>query len=395
MEKKAEDCYFFLNGYCSKGSSCEFRHAEGIQDRPICVAWLLEKCADPNCPNRHPTVPRQKDGSRTVCFYNQSCTRPDCPFFHQGTIASPATPRSDQETPLVADLATPRDGSKAAPAPATVPTSAAVPPAGPARLAGPIRPRKKGAVLTDLSPRWQQQEGSAAGRQQDAGPKQGFVKSLDEILKEKEDQEKGVKAPQVAKPKAVEAKQAPAPAPQAAKERSGRPQLPQMSAQRSTNNGPEQQRQADGRNRRSAGAPPQKNSQSTTTTSRPSFGVKSLDELLTEREGGAPAAGEQKQATASAAGAKGRSTASTATSPAGVKRAREESVATAKALPQPQQKQQKAEPVAAPPKQQQTTQAEEEDDFEKELEEIGIEDIDGTDDTNFDDDDDLSELLAE
>jgi uncharacterized protein YdaU (DUF1376 family) len=78
--------------------------------------------------------------------------------------------------------------------------------------------------------------------------------------------------------------------------------------------------------------------------------VKSLDELMRE--------GATKQATASAAGAK----------EGGVKRPREESAATTKALPQPQQKQQKPEPVAS---------TNEDDDFEKELEEIGIDDING------------------
>ncbi|ELR13652.1 uncharacterized protein ACA1_038370 [Acanthamoeba castellanii str. Neff] len=371
--KKTEDCYFFLNGYCSKG----------VKDRPICTNWLLEKCNDPDCTDRHPTLPRQKDGSRTLCFYNQACTRPDCPFFHVGTTASPATPRPDQESELTAGL-TPREASKTTSI-TTSPTATISPvmkTAAGARLAsGPVRPpRKRGTALPDLPPRDRVTAVGETGngaKDSAAAPKQSFVKSFEEILKEKEDQEKGIKPsePRQSRTEAVDNvrnKRAPATQQQQQPEkarpaRSERPQLPQMSSQRtSTNDQAPRGGEANGRQRparqqkNSAGSPSQ------APAARPSFGVKSLDELMRE--------GAIKQATASAAGAK----------EGGVKRPREESAATTKALPQPQQKQQKPEPVAS---------TNEDDDFEKELEEIGIDDINGAAEPF--DDAELDELLAE
>lgn len=96
--KKLEDCHFFLSGHCAKvktrttipqslppfpnkrgkddllltfalssainislmkGDGCDYRHKAAVKFQPICTQWLCGKCAEPNCPNRHPTLPRQ------------------------------------------------------------------------------------------------------------------------------------------------------------------------------------------------------------------------------------------------------------------------------------------------------------------------------------------------
>jgi hypothetical protein len=243
-----------------------------------------------------------------------------------------------------------------------------------ARLAsGPVRPqRKKGMALPELPPRDRLSGGAENGAKEGGATKQSFVKSFEEILKEKEGQTKDVK-PEPKKPKSEvisnTGKRAPLQQAEKAKPaKSARPQLPQMTSQRTSIND-QTKKAGDATNGRQRGGQRQNNSgpSAQAPAARPSFGVKSLDELMKE--------GANKQATASAAGAK----------ETGVKRPREESAATTKALPQPQQKQQRAEPVVAA--------ATEDDEFERELEEIGIDDVNGTAEPF--DDDELNELLAE
>eukprot|EP01087_Luapelamoeba_hula_P013949 TRINITY_DN402_c0_g1_i1.p1 TRINITY_DN402_c0_g1~~TRINITY_DN402_c0_g1_i1.p1 ORF type:complete len:427 (-),score=118.28 TRINITY_DN402_c0_g1_i1:42-1322(-) len=81
--KPVTDCHFHSLGFCNKGPSCEFRHVHANQIAPICNEWLIEKCANIDCPSRHPTIPRQPDGARIPCLYGVRCARADqCLYYH-------------------------------------------------------------------------------------------------------------------------------------------------------------------------------------------------------------------------------------------------------------------------------------------------------------------------
>ncbi|XP_052263757.1 uncharacterized protein LOC127866930 isoform X2 [Dreissena polymorpha] len=74
-----QDCHFFYNSSCIKGSSCPFRHVEEARSSTIsCPQWLQGGCLTPKCPNRHPEL-------KPVCYYESQpggCTRPACQFRH-------------------------------------------------------------------------------------------------------------------------------------------------------------------------------------------------------------------------------------------------------------------------------------------------------------------------
>jgi len=88
------DCFFFLQGTCSKGDGCEFRHSEIARLNPsICKFWLASKCKNPMCGFKHPPIPAQvysslsgtKDKSKIPCYYEtqpSGCQKDDCPYLH-------------------------------------------------------------------------------------------------------------------------------------------------------------------------------------------------------------------------------------------------------------------------------------------------------------------------
>lgn len=312
----------------------------------------------------------QKDGTRTLCFFNQSCTRPDCPFLHTGTITSPATAHPDKETALTEGL-TPRDAKTA-----TKPDTAAVPPkrgtATPAVTAGegprkPVRPqpqqqqKKKGAVPELMPLRTQPRKKNGAGSKEGNGeaPRQGFVKSFEEIMKEKNEEATNAKKKQSSPPANANTGSKRAPpqeaASQKAKPTAGRAPIPSMSAKRAPTREAAKKRQPNS-GQKSASPSAQ------TTAPRVNF-VKSLDELMQQREGTGPAKTPKAAAVS------------------GVKRPREEAPPTSKAA----SPQKHAKPTPPP---------EDEFDVEQELNDIGADDIDA----NGDDvplDDELKELLGE
>jgi len=389
MDKKLEDCHFFVVGHCSKGNGCEFRHMEEIKGNPICVKWLLEKCHNTKCPNRHPTLPRQKDGTRTLCFYNQACTRSDCTFFHTGTTTSPATARPDSETPLTKPLQ-PRDPqTKSAVAVASTAVTPAVPTILPPRLEAskPIRPQQKKAkdAVPDLMPprggqhRLNGNDLSGGGEGKAAPSGKTFVKSFQEIMKEKEKETSASKDNTQPQQKAPDTKvkvnnkaaaaQRPGGANKTKQEDSQRGQIP---TENNAKNGPHRKvgsQKVTGKQPPPAAVqtaaeqkkPPTRNSSTTTPTaasSRPSFGV-SLGKLLQERQ--------------AEAASKALPTAAVAPTPtaSGGKRAREDPPATAKAVEQRKQKQQRRIPAtAAQPATAASDEGQQDFDIEQELAQI-------------------------
>jgi hypothetical protein len=63
-----KDCYFFLDGKCTKGENCEFRHcSEALTTSVVCAKW--PRCENLTCPHRHlpikPTPSTIIGGQRT------------------------------------------------------------------------------------------------------------------------------------------------------------------------------------------------------------------------------------------------------------------------------------------------------------------------------------------
>jgi len=345
--KKLEDCHFFLSGHCAKGDGCDYRHKAAVKFQPICTQWLCGKCAEPNCPNRHPTLPRQKDGARTVCFYNQGCTKPECTFFHTGTVISPAAQQKPQDqtiTPL-----------------ASTTTQDAVAPLAQASAAAAGR-RKKATTssILDLPPRLEQRKTpSAAPPEPDSAvaskgtKKHSFVKPFEEIMKEKGLQPAAEKSQ--TQTKATTKVVPPETAEQAKKTVGGRGKGTRMPAS--------QKPQPEHKSRSERITP---TTETTPPSSKPNFGVKSLNELMLERKEKKP----QEDAV-------------------GVKRPREESHSTAQATSPPKQKQTKTEPSGDPSSKtpQQVPENEDEDDLELDIAPGSMDE--------FIDDDELNTLLEE
>jgi hypothetical protein len=72
MSKKI--CEFFLKGNCKFGAKCRFLHPQNIQSNQMQMPMQIQ---GPN-PQSHI---HQKNSVCTF-FLKNSCTRPNCPFFH-------------------------------------------------------------------------------------------------------------------------------------------------------------------------------------------------------------------------------------------------------------------------------------------------------------------------
>jgi len=86
-QKKFTDCFWFLQGQCTKGTACEYRHSEAAVDNTtVCKFWTEGKCTNEQCIFRHPSgVQATKDRSQIGCiFFKQgTCTKgATCPFSH-------------------------------------------------------------------------------------------------------------------------------------------------------------------------------------------------------------------------------------------------------------------------------------------------------------------------
>jgi len=182
--KKQIDCHFNMLGQCTKGDSCEFRHYKGNYSSPVCSAWLKEECDDPNCLLRHPTLPRRPDGGRILCNYDKTCTKREaCPFLH-----------SD----MISDLPAATDSAEAAPNGQNAKSASKRPQPQREKRARPKRQK------ASLKPAGRAPAVSPLTTAQEEKPKAKFVKSFEQIMKEKEEDEQGTQqseAPAAAKKK--------------------------------------------------------------------------------------------------------------------------------------------------------------------------------------------------
>jgi len=85
-EKQITDCYWFLQGQCAKGEACEYRHQpEALQTATTCAAWTEGKCKNLACTLRHPSGAQPKARGNVVCYYftHGGCMKgSSCPFSH-------------------------------------------------------------------------------------------------------------------------------------------------------------------------------------------------------------------------------------------------------------------------------------------------------------------------
>ncbi|KAL6044298.1 Zinc finger CCCH domain-containing protein 34 [Balamuthia mandrillaris] len=272
------DCHFFVAGEhgCSKGQECEFRHSQAAKDNPkVCKFWLQEDCLDPDCTFRHPTLPRQKDGSRTFCYYQSTgrCTRRAvCAFYHgdepPGKLVYAALLQPDLvEQPTQLPSQKQSAGS-------------------PAATLTPLPSTQSSSSSTSTTP-------AAESTNNNPSKKRKFVKSLEELLQEKgeaqttaptspapkEDRKGKAKADteimtqSTAKTEESQSNKKPRLAQQQQREQAATGQIAA-----STSGGG---RKADGRVARRAKSPATNGGSGGT---RPSFGVKSLNEILKERD---------------------------------------------------------------------------------------------------------------
>jgi len=102
-EKSLTDCFFFLQGSCTKGASCEYRHSSNaLLTQNFCRYWPLGQCRNVNCIFRHPTNTVQK---KVPCYYFQhgSCSKGvACPFSH--VLSSPVPPTNPDSIVVPDDL---------------------------------------------------------------------------------------------------------------------------------------------------------------------------------------------------------------------------------------------------------------------------------------------------
>lgn len=89
-EKQITDCYWFLQGQCAKGEACEYRHQpEALQTTTTCAAWTEGKCKNIACILRHPSGAQPKARGNVVCYYftHGGCMKgSSCPFSHNVEI---------------------------------------------------------------------------------------------------------------------------------------------------------------------------------------------------------------------------------------------------------------------------------------------------------------------
>jgi len=80
-QKKITDCFWFLQNKCAKGEICEYRHNERArQNSKCCKLWEERKCTNENCPFRHPSGQKQV---ACIFFAQNKCDKGDaCPFSH-------------------------------------------------------------------------------------------------------------------------------------------------------------------------------------------------------------------------------------------------------------------------------------------------------------------------
>ncbi|XP_062971593.1 uncharacterized protein C12orf50 homolog isoform X1 [Cynocephalus volans] len=83
MAEVGNDCYFFFNSTCIKGSQCRFRHCEeALGSVTVCSLWRERKCLDPLCRFRHMEM---QQNCSISCFWETQplgCVKISCIFYH-------------------------------------------------------------------------------------------------------------------------------------------------------------------------------------------------------------------------------------------------------------------------------------------------------------------------
>uniref|UniRef100_A0A8C9QKC6 Chromosome 12 open reading frame 50 n=1 Tax=Spermophilus dauricus TaxID=99837 RepID=A0A8C9QKC6_SPEDA len=83
MAEVGNDCYFFFNSTCIKGSQCRFRHCEeALGSDTVCSLWRERKCLDPLCRFRHMEM---QQNCSISCFWETQplgCVKISCIFYH-------------------------------------------------------------------------------------------------------------------------------------------------------------------------------------------------------------------------------------------------------------------------------------------------------------------------
>lgn len=103
MALVGDDCYYFLNSGCVRGSQCSFRHQPGAKATSIvCPQWLQRNCFEANCTLRHINTNGERapnPHTQTPCYFETTmgaCYKPHCPFTHsnpnKGTSLPPTVP---------------------------------------------------------------------------------------------------------------------------------------------------------------------------------------------------------------------------------------------------------------------------------------------------------------
>ncbi|XP_064232745.1 uncharacterized protein C12orf50 homolog [Aotus nancymaae] len=100
------DCYFFYNSTCLKGSQCRFRHCEeALGSDTVCSLWRQRKCFVPLCRFRH----MEMQPNCIPCFWETQpfgCLRISCMFYHSkprninGLFLSPSSNMTLQKESL-------------------------------------------------------------------------------------------------------------------------------------------------------------------------------------------------------------------------------------------------------------------------------------------------------
>ncbi|XP_054552129.1 uncharacterized protein C12orf50 homolog isoform X3 [Talpa occidentalis] len=83
MAEVGNDCYYFFNSTCIKGSQCRFRHCEeALGSDTVCSLWREGKCLDPLCRFRHMEM---QQNCSISCFWETQplgCVKISCIFYH-------------------------------------------------------------------------------------------------------------------------------------------------------------------------------------------------------------------------------------------------------------------------------------------------------------------------
>ncbi|XP_032972817.1 uncharacterized protein C12orf50 homolog isoform X1 [Rhinolophus ferrumequinum] len=113
MAEVGNDCYFFFNSTCMKGSQCRFRHCqEALGNDTVCSLWREGKCLDPLCRFRHMEM---QQNCSISCFWETQplgCVKISCIFYHSkprninGLFLPPSSnitqqKETQEETPLL------------------------------------------------------------------------------------------------------------------------------------------------------------------------------------------------------------------------------------------------------------------------------------------------------